>query len=226
MLCYRYSMSHSINLLEPDEIHYLSAAASNPLYKWAGIGAVVVVAALCALYVVSLRSTVAKGEQLAQRWEEIETDVTAAGKLNEEKHRLEQGLQTLQGWSASRNEWDRLMEYLVDQVPGSLEDIQFTRLEWSEEMEGLRKQFPGEEKGDFHPLRRVIDLNLRGIIRSNRPERLLTQFQRSLLSGNSPVPIEQVALDRYSQQRDEQGNITDRTSFSFTIRLADRELMP
>lgn len=219
-------MNHSINLLEPGEIRYLSAAESNPLYKWAGAGVGVALIAAFGLYYVSLKETVRKGELLSVRWAEIENDVKAAEALNEQRFRLEKGLQTLQGWTESRVQWDEMLSYLVDQVPGSLEDVQFTRLQWDETMEGLRQQFPGTEPADFHPLKRVIDINLRGIIRSTRPERQLTQFQRNLLNGDSPVRIEEVALDRYTQLRTEEGDITDRTTFSFTLRLAPRELLP
>jgi Tfp pilus assembly protein PilN len=219
-------MSHSINLLQPGEIRYLSAAASNPLYKYAGIGLGVVILASAAFYFLSLRETAAKGERLQSRWEEIEEDVARVEDLNASRLRLEKAVQTLQGWESSRVPWDEVMEYLVDSAPGSLEDIQFTRLQWNETMEGLQKQSPSDKKADFHPLKRVIDINLRGILRSNRPERLLTQFRRNLLEGRAPVEIEEVALDRYTQLRDEEGNVTDRTTFSFTIRLVPRELMP
>ena len=213
-------------MLEPHEIRYLSAAASNPLYKVAGVAVVGCIVAAVGMYFFSLKQTVAEGERLTARWAEIEGDVAAAEELNEKKHRLEQGLNTLKGWRESNVNWNDVMAYLVDQTPGSLENIQFTRLEWDETMEGLRTQFPGEKQADFYPLKRNIDISLRGKLRSMRPERLLTQFQRNLLNGTSPVELQEVALDRYTQLRDEEGTITELTSFAFTIRLSPLEVTP
>ena len=219
-------MNHSINLLQPSEVHYLSAAASNPVYKWAGVGILAAGAVSAGLYFMNLKKDASRYETMASRWETIREDVQAARELNGRKNRLDLGTQTLKGWSASRVNWDAMLVYLVEQAPGAREDIQFTRLQWNEIMEGLRDQSPGTEKADFHPLTRIIDLNLRGILRSSRPERLLTQFQQNLSNGNSPVNIEAVTLDNYVQLKDEQGNNTDRTAFAFTIRLAPREVLP
>jgi hypothetical protein len=219
-------MSHSINLLEPNEIHYLSAAESNPLYKLGAVAVVVIILGLVALHYVSLQETIQEGENLSTRWAEIEDKVTEAEALTEKVSRIEEGLQTLQGWSASKVNWDEVMSYLAEEVPGAKEDMQFTRLEVSEKMVGLRNQFPGSKAADVHPLKREITIQLRGILRSSRPERLLTRFQRNLINGRPPVEFEEVALDRYTQLRQEDGSITDRTTFAFTIRLIPREVTP
>jgi Tfp pilus assembly protein PilN len=219
-------MSHIINLLDPNEVHYLSAAESNPLYKIGAAGAVAVLLGLVTLYYFSLQETITTAEQLKARWAEIEQQVIDAEDMNNRKIRVEQGLQTLQGWEASRVNWDRMMTYLTDQVPGSLENIQFTRLQVSETMEGLRNTVPGSEAADIYPLERLITLRLRGIIRSTRPERLLTQFQRNLTNGPAPADFEEVALERYTQLRNEAGEITDLTTFAFTLRFTPRELVP
>lgn len=218
--------NHSINLLEPDEIHYLSAAESNPLYKLGAVATVVVILGLVALRYFSFQETIREGENLSSRWAEIEAKVTDAESLTAKVSRIEKAQQTLQGWQTSRVSWDEVLSYLADEVPGAREDLQFTRLEVSEKMEGLRNQYPGTKATDFHPLKRVITLHLRGILRSSRPERLLTRFQRNLINGHPPVEFEEVALDRYTQLRQEDGSITDRTTFAFTIRLAPREVMP
>jgi len=217
---------HSINLLEPSEVHYLSAAASNPLYKWAAMAAAGLVALLLVLYFLSLKDTVARGEELERRWAEIKDDVEVAAALDGKWDRLERGRDTLRGWSATRVDLDQTLAYLVGQTPTDLEDIQFTRLQWTEDMQGLRQQVPGDKAADFHPLQRVIRIQLRGELRSTRPERMLTRFQRNLLSGEPPQAIDTVTLDTYIQQRDEAGEVTDRTLFAFTIRLAPLEVMP
>lgn len=219
-------MNHSINLLEPREIRYLSAAESNPLFKLAAVGVVVVIIALVTLHYFSLQNTIRKGEQLKTRWEDIETKVAEAEKLIEKQQRLEKGLQTLKGWRASKINWNSLMTYLVDQMPGDFENTQFTRLDIDEVMRGLRNQKPGGKAKDFHPLTREVRINLRGVVRSNAPARMLSRFQRNLLNGDAPVDFEEIALDRYTQLRDEKGDITDLTTFSFTITLSPLEVMP
>ena len=123
-------------------------------------------------------------------------------------------------------DWVGLMNFFVEQVPGSIEDMQFARLEIDEIMEGLRTVKKGQSgEGGFAPLTRLIEVKLRGEIRSTRPERQLTQFQRNLLNGPSPYPIEEVRLDRYTTRR-QGGEVTDRTTFSFTIRVAPLDMLP
>lgn len=219
-------MNHPINLLEPREIRYLSAAESNPLYKIGAVGVVVIIIALVALHYFSLQNTIKKGEQLTARWGEIETKVEDAKRLIEKKQRLEQALQTLKGWRESRINLEILMSYLVEQMPDNFENTQFTLLDINEVMRGLRNQQPGEEAKDFHPLKREIRINLKGVVRSEGPARMLSRFQRNLLNGDAPVDFAEIALDRYTQLRDENGNITDLTTFSFTIALSPLEVMP
>ena len=81
-------MSHSINLLEPNEIHYLSAAESNPLYKLGAVAVVVIILGLVALHYVSLQETIQEGENLSTRWAEIEDKVTEAEALTEKVSRI------------------------------------------------------------------------------------------------------------------------------------------
>jgi len=219
-------MNHSINLLEPDEIRYLSAAESNPLYKMVGAGVLVAVFAGVALYYFSLKATISNAEDLSNRWNAIEADVESAKLLSDKRQRLEKGLQTLNGWKASRVNYNELMTFVVSQIPVSLETIQISRLEVSETMQGLRKQTPSSKKANFHPLKRSIRLSLRGTVQSTSPERLLSQFQRNLTGAEAPVEFESVQLDRYTQLRDENGDITDRTTFAFSIRLVPQEVMP
>jgi len=219
-------MNHSINLLEPDEIRYLSAAESNPLYKMVGAGVLVAVFAGVALYYFSLKATISNAEDLSNRWNAIEADVESAKLLSDKRQRLEKGLQTLNGWKASRVNYNELMTFVVNQIPVSLETIQISRLEVSETMQGLRKQTPSSKKANFHPLKRSIRLSLRGTVQSTSPERLLSQFQRNLTGAEAPVEFESVQLDRYTQLRDENGDITDRTTFAFSIRLVPQEVMP
>ncbi len=103
---------------------------------------------------------------------------------NQQKVRLEKGVQTLEGWSGSRHEWADILQYVVDQTPESLETIQFTRVHFDEQMRRLRNQNPGDKPVNFHPVSREVTLSLRGVIRSDRPERYLGQYQRNLLTGN------------------------------------------
>jgi len=219
-------MNHPINLLEPREIRYLSAAESNPLYKLGAVAVVLIIIALVTQYYFSLQSTIQQGEQLKKRWADIETKVVEAEKLIAKQQRLEKGLQTLKGWPASKINWNEMMSYLVEEMPGGFENSQFTRLDFDEVMRGLRNETPGENAKDFHPLTREIRINLRGVVRSKGPARMLSQFQRNLLNGDAPVDFEEIALDRYTQLRDENGDITDLTTFSFTITLSPLEVMP
>ena len=219
-------MNHPINLLEPREIRYLSAAESNPLYKLGAVAVVLIIIALVTQYYFSLQSTIQQGEQLKKRWADIETKVVEEEKLIAKQQRLEKGLQTLKGWPASKINWNEMMSYLVEEMPGGFENSQFTRLDFDEVMRGLRNETPGENAKDFHPLTREIRINLRGVVRSKGPARMLSQFQRNLLNGDAPVDFEEIALDRYTQLRDENGDITDLTTFSFTITLSPLEVMP
>jgi Tfp pilus assembly protein PilN len=214
-------MNHYINLLESSEIHYLSAAETNPLYKLAVAGTVVLILAGFGSYFMSLKSTIREGEALKSRWTEIEKDVEVATELNQQKLRLEKAVQTLEGWSSSRHEWTGILQYLVDQTPETLETIQFTRVFFDEQMRGLRNQVPGSNPVDFHPISRVVELSLRGIIRSDRPERYFANYQRNLLSGNmEPSSVLSVNLDTFVPLP------PDETGFSFTLHLAPRELLP
>ncbi|MDA3872940.1 MAG: hypothetical protein PF795_03150 [Kiritimatiellae bacterium] len=213
-------MNHYINLLEPTEIHYLSAAETNPLYKLgAALGFVIILAGF-GFYYVSLTSEAKAGEDLKTRWEAMEKDVQAATQLNQQKERLGKGVETLEGWSGSRHRWADILQYVVDQPPESLETIQFTRVAFDERMQGIRDQIPGSKSVDFHPVSRQVQLSLRGLIRSDRPERYLAQYQRNLLKGNlEGSSVTAVNLDEYVF-------LTEDTGFSFTVQLAPRELAP
>lgn len=214
-------MNHYINLLEPTEIHYLSAAETNPLYKLGAALVVVVILAGFGFYYFSLSSAAKAGEELKSRWEAMEKEVKAATELNQKKLRLEKGVQTLEGWSGSRHEWADILQGVVDETPESLETIQFTRVQFDERMIGIRNQIPGSKAVDFHPVRRQVDLSLRGIIRTGRPERYLAQYQRNLLNKNIKESIiSSVNLDEYVFLSGED------TGFAFTIKLAPRELVP
>ena len=218
-------MSHGINFLKDDEIRYLSAAASNPLYKYGAIGAVTVIVAAVGLYYFSLKRTISEGERLQDRWNAIAKKVAEADVRNKERNRLNVGKDSLLGWQASNIDWVEVMNFIIQQYPGSLEDIQIARLEMDEVMDGLRSQAPGGEPANFYPMKRTATINIRGQIRSMRPERQLTQFQRNLLSGDAPVPITEVSLDQYTQLRSG-GEFTDRTTFAFTLNLSPVEVVP
>lgn len=213
-------MNHYINLLEPTEIHYLSAAETNPLYKLGGALVLVLILAGFGFYYLSLSSAAKAGEDLKTRWAAMEKEVEAATELNQQKVRLEKGVQTLEGWSASRHEWADILQYVVDQTPESLETIQLTRVHFDEQMRGLRNQNPGDKPVNFHPVSREVTLSLRGVIRSDRPERYLGQYQRNLLTGNmEKSSVSSVNLNNYEF-------LPKDTGFSFSVSLAPRELLP
>jgi hypothetical protein len=119
------------------------------------------------------------------------------------------------------------MDYIITQAPGSLEDIQFTQFSFDEQMAGLRQQRPGENASNFHPLSRKIVISLRGIIQASRPERMLTQYQRNLLTGESqPSPVDSVILDNYVSLLNSDDSERERTEFTFFIKLQDRKVVP
>jgi len=220
-------MNHYINLLEPSEVTYLSSATTNPLYKIAAVAVGVILLGIFGLRYQSLRSTIQEGERIGKTWTAIEKDVEKASELNFEMVRLDKGRQTLEGWSPSRHDWTEVMEYIINQAPGSLDDIQFTRFFFDEKMEGLRNQRPGQDDVNFHPLKRTITITLRGIIQTKRPERMLTQFQRNLLTGETqPSTIDSVILDNYAPISNKDDSLSDLTEFTFFIKLQDREVVP
>jgi hypothetical protein len=219
-------MNHYINLLEPSEVTYLSSATTNPLYKLAAVGVGVVILGMFGLSYQSLRSTIQEGERIESTWSAIEEDVAKASELNLEMMRLDKGRQTLEGWSPSRHDWTEVMDYIINQAPGSLDDIQFTRFSFDEQMTGLRQQRPGPT-ANFHPLKRTITITIRGIIQTKGPVRMLTQFQRNLLTGETqPSPIDSVILDKYVPLPSRDDSPRDLTEFTFFVKLQDREVVP
>jgi len=220
-------MNHYINLLEDSEKHYLSAAQTNPLYKLGAVAALVVILAAAGAYYYSLTSTASMGEELRTRWREMEGDVEAATERNNTLRRLQRSADTLRGWSDSRFVWDELLTDLVNLLPVPLTDVQFTQLAFDERMEGVRNRVPGNEPVDYYPLKRRVELSLRGRIRSGRPERVLGEFQRNLLTANSGVlSVFSVNLDNYVQVRDEDGRATDLSEFVFTLVLEPSPVEP
>jgi len=219
--------NHYINLLEPEECHYLSVAESNPAYKL--IPVLLVVAVLAGVFTKyqSLQETIAKGADLKARWTEIEEQVEEA-KVRAERHgRLERGLQTLQGWTGSRYNWPDMLSYIAKQIPDPKEKVQFTRLYFDEKMVGIRDKSPtgGPVYRGARP-RREVSLELRGMIRFEQPELFLGRFQGRLLNGeDAPVNILAVNLDNYKQLPAKEDELTD-TAFTFTIELEPRVLAP
>lgn len=220
-------MNHYINLLEPSEIHYLSSASTNPLYKWGAGAAVVLLLLFFGNNYLSLRKIIKEGERVESTWKNIEEDVEGATVLNEKMNRLDEGLQTLKGWSNSRHQWPEIIDYIVDQAPVPLEDLQFTRFSFDEKMVGLRNQRPGANQQKVFPLKRNITITLRGILRSSAPGRILPQYTNNIQMGeNQPSVISLANLETYSALRDSEGERLELTEFTFFIKLKDREVTP
>lgn len=220
-------MNHYINLLEASEIRYVHKVEAKPVYKLAAGALVLVLVAWFVFSYLKLKATAAEGARIESTWKRIEKDVEAATQLNEKKGRLDKALVTLEGWSASQHDWPAVMDYIFNQTPGLLSDVQFTRFSFDENMLGLREQNPGAKPANFHPLKRQVSIRLNGMIQADRPERMLTQFQRNIQSGEAPpAEVEEVSLDNYLPLRDENGNPINRTQFTFTIYLKDKEVKP
>lgn len=220
-------MNHYINLLETSEIKYVHTVQAKPAYKLAGGAALLLALLWFGLRFRDLKVTAAEGARIESTWKRIEKDVEAAKRLNEQKVRLGKARVTLEGWSASQHDWPAVMDYIFNQTPGQLSDVQFTRLAFDENMKGMRDQVPGANPANFHPLKRQIAIQLRGVIQSDRPERMLTQFQRNIQNAEGqPSPVAEVSLDNYLPMRDENGDLINRTQFIFTIDLKDREVKP
>lgn len=221
-------MNHYINLLEPSECVYPgSAAQAAPALKLGGALAAAALLGGLVLYWQSLQSTIGEGERLQATWTRIEEDVKLATARAEKLKRLEQGVQTLEGWSASRYDWPAFLTYVARRTPPPGENIQFTRLAFDEIMVGLRRQKPAKTAASFHPVRRSVDVVLRGLVASDQPEVFLARFQERLLNGpDQPVGVLAVNLDDYFQLRDPEGTLSNRTRFTFTVRLEERELKP
>ncbi|WFB36915.1 hypothetical protein P3T73_03955 [Kiritimatiellota bacterium B12222] len=218
-------MNHYINLLEPTEVHYHNAAANNPLYKIGGIVVAVLVVAFFGLKYKGLQDTIKEGNRIESTWKKIEADVEAAKVRSSQNQRFEEARKTLEGWSASNIQWPKVMDFLVYEVPVSLQDIQFTHLYFDEEMVGLRNQKEGDKK--VYPLKRKVNLVLRGIIQSARAEKMLIEYQKNLTSSEkAPVEISVVKFDNYQALRDENGERIDQASFDFLIELKEREVLP
>jgi hypothetical protein len=219
-------MNHYINLLETSEIQYVNKVEAKPVYKLAAGGLVLLLVAWFGLSYQKLKAIAREGDRIESTWKRIEKDVEAAKQLHEKKMRLGNARETLEGWPSSQHDWPAIFDYIVNQTPGLLSDVQFTRFSFDENMIGMRDQVPGPN-AVIHPLKRQISIKLRGIIQADRPERMLTQFQRNIQSGEGqPSTVEEVSLDNYLPLRNENGDPINRTQFTFTIDLKAREVKP
>ncbi|MGA0332664.1 MAG: hypothetical protein ACO3NW_01760 [Kiritimatiellia bacterium] len=220
-------MNHYINLLENSEITYHSPASVPPALKLVGLGAVILVLGMMGMRFQSLRAKAAEGDRIKSTWDRIEKDVEAAKALNTKSIRLQRGLDTLQGWSHSGHPWPEILDFLVEQSPVEPENIQFTRFFFDEKMDGLRDQTPGGGDGKYFPVKRQVTITLRGILRSERPQRILPEYRRNLAEAkNPPSPIEDVGLDNPVIMLDAEGQPSGLTGFTYSIRLKDREVKP
>lgn len=220
-------MNHYINLLEPSEIHYLSSASTNPLYKIGPAVAAVLLLLFFGNNYLNLKKTIQEGQEIEATWNNIKEDVNKATQLNDKKDRFEEGLKTLKGWSSSRHQWPEVMDYIVEQSPVPPEDLQLTRLSFDEKMIGLRDQRPGPKKTKTFPLKRSVTITMRGILRSPAAGRVLPQYINKIQSGeDQPSKIAVANLGAYSTIRNEEEEGLEVAEFTFSIKLEDRELIP
>lgn len=220
-------MNHYINLLEPSEIQYQNSASIPPVFKLVAVGGLVLVLGILGMRYSKLRATAAEGERLESTWNRIEKEVEAAKALNAKKIRLDRALTTLRGWPVSRHDWPENLDFLVDQAPISVQDLQFTSVFFDEQMLGMRNQVPGTSDSKNFPLKRQVTLTLRGKIRSDRPQRILPEYRRNLAEGGpQPSAIADVGLDNPVILMDAEGNPTGIAEFTFRIELEDREVKP
>lgn len=217
-------MNHYINLLEPGERRYFSAAETSPLLKIGVVALIVLVVGGVSFAMQRMGTTIREGEALAERWRQISGQVRDAERRTEQLTRLEQDYETLRGWSVSRIAWDEVLEFVQAQLPEPVEEAQFRSFTFDEEMHGLRRHRPDVDNR-VHPLQRRVRVQLTGLMAGPRPEVMLGEFEQRLMQAEG-TPFEWVRLDLNSPQLGMSTPERRVSQFQYTLNLRTREVRP
>lgn len=224
-------MNHYINLLEPGECHYLPATESNPLYKLGAMALVAVLVGWAYFSYQGLTSTIREGEKVEAWLQKNAEDVEEAKERSDLARRIGNARETLEGWSASRYDYPVLFDALVRAIPPPAERMQFTQLFFNETLVGLSEPRENPEGNDtaFHPVERVVRIELQGLLGGGRPDLMLDDYRSNLVGERDGLPLEGVSmrLEQRGGRRSPEGEeVEEVTPFSAEVDLTPREMRP
>jgi hypothetical protein len=222
-------MNHYINLLEPSECHYVSSTEKAPLIK---AGAALVAVSLIAWMFFTyrgLQSTIQEGEVISDWFKKNEEKVADAEKRLTIQSRISKARRSLEGWGQSRYDFPELLTAMAQAIPAPQDQIQFTMLYFNEELLGaaVERLRPGSGETAFYPMERQINLELRGRVRSERPDLMLDDFRARLADLQGSLPLKQITLrleDRMTL-KSEDGEM-EVTPFAAELVLKPRKVLP
>ncbi|MDF3130938.1 hypothetical protein P0Y35_17130 [Kiritimatiellaeota bacterium B1221] len=220
-------MNLSQNFTESSGSLSLTTLKPNTLLKKTGYAGFVLLLVLLLLKYRHDLSLIQQGQEKQAAWEAMEQEAESLRELSKTQLRFSRGYDTLIGWKNSRYSWAGILLIIKDALPGEAQNIQLDRLRFDEEIVGLREKIPGERVTDFFPLRREVEISINGVIKTDRTQSRLLEFQRTLKQpqmGN--VSVATVTLVHSGQLLNKDRQPTDLTRFSFLLNLAPHELKP
>lgn len=173
-------MKQYINLLEEEERRYHSAANTSPLLKIGVSAGILILIALISLFIQKSTAQIRYAETLRRQWSEMESDVAAAKVRDTDLKRLQTAHDRLTGWSASRFEWDTLLESIRLHIPEPRERFQFTRFHFDEQIRGLRRSL-----SDANGMTRHAPIELSGFVEGSNVAPLLDAYEGALSEATS-----------------------------------------